>query len=288
MALDPVPRSAPDQGAGRANRAGRGRRPPLSLPFARPALAMLIPPLIALLVVAVAVEIWVRVGDVSIYLLPRPSAVFEEFFGDFGRYFGQGMQTLGVSLGGLVIGTIGAVLFAAAVAHSPLLERSLLPIAIMVKVTPVVAVIPILIIWLGYGWEPKVAITALITYFPVLINAISGFRDLDPRVLDFFRSVNASTWETLLRLRLPAAIPYLFAALKISVTLSLIGAVVAEFFVARETGLGSVIRLDYDLLNLPGVFAAVLMLTLLGVSLSSAVAGLERLASWSPHSGPSA
>ena len=249
---------------------------------------MLIPPLIALLIAAVAVEIWVRAGDVSIYLLPRPSAVFEEFFGDFGRYFGQGMQTLAVSLGGLVIGTLGAVLFAAAVAHSPLLERALLPIAIMVKVTPVVAVIPILIIWLGYGWEPKIAITALITYFPVLINAISGFRDLDPRVLDFFRSVNASTWETLLRLRLPAAIPYLFAALKISVTLSLIGAVVAEFFIAREAGLGSVIRLEYDLLNLPGVFAAVLMLTLLGVSLSTAVVGLERLASWNPHSGPSA
>ena len=263
-------------------------RPPLALPSFRPALAMLIPPLIALLIAAVAVEIWVRAGDVSVFVLPRPSAVLEEFFGDFGRYFSAGLETLSVSLGGLVIGTLGAVLFAAAVAHSPLLERALLPIAIMVKVTPIVAVIPILIIWLGYGWEPKVVITALITYFPVLINAISGFRDLDPRVLDFFRSVNASTWETLLRLRLPAAIPYLFAALKISVTLSLIGAVVAEFFIAREDGLGSLIRLEYDLLDLPAVFAAVLMLTLLGVSLSTAVVGLERLASWSPHSGPSA
>lgn len=278
MAVGPVP------GPG----AGRARRPPISLPSLRPVLAMLIPPLIALLIAAIAVEIWVRVGDVSIYLLPRPSAVLEEFFGDFGRYFREGMQTLAVSLGGLAIGTAGAVLFAAAVAHSPLLERALLPIAIMVKVTPVVAVIPILIIWLGYGWEPKVAITALITYFPVLINAISGFRDLDPRVLDFFRSVNASTWETLIRLRLPAAIPFLFAALKISVTLSLIGAVVAEFFIAREAGLGSVIRLEYELLGLPSVFAAVLMLTLLGVALSTAVVLLERLASWSPHSGPSA
>ena len=263
-------------------------RPPLALPSFRPALAMLIPPLIALLITAVAIEIWVRAGDVSVFVLPRPSAVLEEFFGNFGRYFSAGLETLSVSLGGLVIGTLGAVLFAAAVAHSPLLERALLPIAIMVKVTPIVAVIPILIIWLGYGWEPKVVITALITYFPVLINAISGFRDLDPRVLDFFRSVNASTWETLLRLRLPAAVPYLFAALKISVTLSLIGAVVAEFFIAREAGLGSLIRLEYDLLDLPAVFAAVLMLTLLGVSLSTAVVGLERLASWSPHSGPSA
>lgn len=87
---------------------------------------------------------------------------------------------------------------------------------------------------------------------------------------------------------MPAAIPFLFAALKISVTLSLIGAVVAEFFIAREAGLGSVIRLEYELLGLPSVFAAVLMLTLLGVALSTAVVLLERLASWNPHSGPSA
>ena len=264
------------------------RGPPLALPAAAPLLQMLVPPLIALLAAAVAVEIWVRVDDVSIYLLPRPSSVLEEFFGDFGRYFREGMQTLAVSIGGLAIGTIGATVLAAAVAHSPLLERALLPIAIMVKVTPVVAVIPILIIWLGYGWEPKVAITALITYFPVLINAISGFRDVDPRMVDFFRSVNASTWETLLRLRLPAAIPFLFAALKISVTLSLIGAVVAEFFIAREAGLGSVVRLEYEQLGLPSVFAAVLMLTLLGVALSTAVVAIERLISWSPHTPPSA
>ena len=278
MAIDPSPGAAPPG----------GRRPPLALPAAAPLLQMLIPPLIALIAAGAAIEIWVRAAEVSIYLLPRPSSVLEEFFGDFGRYFEAGMQTLGVSVGGLAIGTLGATVLAAAVAHSPLLERALLPIAIMVKVTPVVAVIPILIIWLGYGWEPKVAITALITYFPVLINAISGFRDVDPRMVDFFRSVDASTWETLLRLRLPAAIPFLFAALKISVTLSLIGAVVAEFFIAREAGLGSIVRLEYEQLGLPSVFAAVLMLTLLGVALSTAAVAVERLLSWNPHTPPSA
>lgn len=243
-------------------------------------LAWVLPPLIALILLAVAVEIWVRVGDVSVWVMPRPTTVIENFFADFGRYFGEGLKTLGVSLGGLAIGTAAATLLAAGVAHSNILERAILPIAIMVKVTPVVALIPLFMIWLGYGWNPKIAIAALITYFPVLINAIAGFRDVDPRMYDFFRSVDASTWEIFRHLRLPAAIPYLFASLKISVTLSLIGAVVAEFFLSGHGGLGAVIWIEQNNLRLEKVFAAVVMLTLIGVTLSTAVVFAERLFSW--------
>ena len=253
---------------------------PFAPPDIRPLLAWVLPPLIALLLLAVAVEIWVRVGDVSIWVMPRPTTVVENFFADFGLYFTEGLKTLGVSLGGLAIGTAAATLLAAGVAHSNILERAVLPIAIMVKVTPVVALIPLFIIWLGHGWNPKIAIAVLITYFPVLINAIAGFRDIDPRMHDFFRSVDASTWEIFRHLRLPAAIPYLFASLKISVTLSLIGAVVAEFFLSGHGGLGAVIWIEQNNLRLEKVFAAVLMLTLIGVTLSTAVVMAERLFSW--------
>lgn len=253
---------------------------PLAPPDVRPMLAWVLPPLIALLLLAVAVETWVRVAEVSIWVMPRPTTVVENFFTDFGLYFTEGLKTLGVSLGGLAIGTAAATLLAAGVAHSNILERAVLPIAIMVKVTPVVALIPLFIIWLGHGWNPKIAIAALITYFPVLINAIAGFRDVDPRMHDFFRSVDASTWEIFRHLRLPAAIPYLFASLKISVTLSLIGAVVAEFFLSGHGGLGAVIWIEQNNLRLEKVFAAVLMLTLIGVTLSTAVVLAERLFSW--------
>ena len=263
---------------GRAEQAGR--RPPLALPDIGSALPYVLPPLIALLLAGVAVEIWVRAADVSQFVMPRPTAVIEEFFTEFPRYFSEGMRTLAVSVGGLALGTSVAVLLAAGVAHSQLLERAVLPIAIMVKVTPVVSVIPLLIVWLGYGWEPKVTIAALITYFPVLINAIAGFRDIDPRMHDFFRSVSASEWEVFRRLRLPAAIPFLFAALKISVTLSLIGAVVAEFFTAGQGGLGSVIAIEQGEVRLYKVFAAVIMLTVLGIVLSTALILCERLWSW--------
>ena len=256
------------------------RRIPLAPPDVRPMLAWVLPPLIALLLLAVAVEIWVRVAEVSVWVMPRPTTVVENFFTDFGLYFSEGLKTLGVSLGGLAIGTAAATLLAAGVAHSNILERAVLPIAIMVKVTPVVALIPLFIIWLGHGWNPKIAIAALITYFPVLINAIAGFRDVDPRMHDFFRSVDASTWEIFRHLRLPAAIPYLFASLKISVTLSLIGAVVAEFFLSGHGGLGAVIWIEQNNLRLEKVFAAVLMLTLIGVTLSTAVVLAERLFSW--------
>ena len=265
----------------RAGRAGQtGRRPPLALPDIGSALPYVLPPLVALLLAGVAVEIWVRAADVSQFVMPRPTAVIEEFFTEFPRYFSEGMRTLAVSVGGLALGTGVAVLLAAGVAHSQLLERAVLPIAIMVKVTPVVSVIPLLIVWLGYGWEPKVTIAALITYFPVLINAIAGFRDIDPRMHDFFRSVSASEWEVFRRLRLPAAIPFLFAALKISVTLSLIGAVVAEFFTAGQGGLGSVIAIEQGEVRLYKVFAAVIMLTVLGIVLSTALILCERVWSW--------
>ncbi len=252
----------------------------MTAPDVRPALAWILPPLIALLLVAVAVELWVRAADVAIWVMPRPTSVIENFFSDFGRYFSEGLKTLAVSLGGLALGTAAATLLAAGVAHSQILERAVLPIAIMVKVTPVVAFIPLFMIWLGFGWHPKVAIAALITYFPVLVNAIAGFRDIDPRMHDFFRSVDASTWEIFRHLRLPAAVPYLFASLKISVTLSLIGAVVAELFLSGQGGLGGVIWIEQNNLRLEKVFAAVLMLTLIGVTLSTAVFVAERLFSW--------
>ena len=255
-------------------------RIPLAAPDVRPLLGWIVPPLVALLIAAVAIEVWVRVAEVSVWVMPRPTGVIENFFADFGRYFNEGLKTLGVSLGGLAIGTAAATLLAAGVAHSQVLERAVLPIAIMVKVTPVVALIPLFIIWFGHGWNPKIAIAALITYFPVLINAIAGFRDVDPRMHDYFRSVDASTWEIFRHLRLPAAVPYLFASLKISVTLSLIGAVVAEFFLSGQGGLGAVIWIEQNNLRLEQVFAAVLMLTLIGVTLSTAVVVAERLFSW--------
>ena len=260
------------------------RRPPLRLDWSRwtrAALPYILLPLIAALVAATVWELWVWLGDISKFVLPPPSAVAEALFSDFGFFAREGLRTFGVAASGLALGTSAALLLAITMAHSRTLERALLPIAIAVKVTPIVALAPLFVIWFGFGWEPKVAIAALITYFPVLINGIAGFRDVDPAALDFLRSLHASPREIFLRLRWPSALPYLFAALKISATLSLIGAVVAEFFSAGQGGLGSVIDEENRLLRLDRLFAAVVVLAAIGVLMNLSLALADRrLLSW--------
>ena len=255
------------------------RRPPLRWEWTaigRAVLPYALPPLVAIVLAGIAWEVWVEVADVSKFVIPRPTAVLSALFGDFGFFVQEGLRTFGVAFGGLAIGTAAALLLATLMAHSLWLERALLPLAIMIKVTPIVAVAPLFIIWFGFDWQPKVAIAALITYFPVLINGIVGLRDVDPRALDFFRSLHASPWEIYRSLRLPSALPYLFAALKIAATLSLTGAVVAEFFSAGQGGLGSVIAIANRDLRLDRLFAAVVMLAAIGVLLNVAIALIER------------
>ena len=257
-----------------ALRASWGRWARMTLPYS-------LPPLIALAMGAGAWELYVEITDQSRFILPRPSAVADALFSNLDGYAREGLRTFAISLGGLTIGAVAALILATLMAHSTLLERALLPIAIMVKVTPIVAVAPLFVIWFGFGWEPKVAVAALLTYFPVLINSIVGFRDVDPRMLDFLRSLHASRMEVFRHLRLPAALPYLFAALKIAATLSLIGAVVAEFFAAGRGGLGSMIFLANRDLHLDRLFAAVFVLAVIGVLFNTAITIVERvLLSW--------
>ena len=243
----------------------------------RAVLPYVLPPLIAAVIAGIAWELWVELTDVSKFVVPRPSAVAETLFKDFGFFITEGLRTLWVAVGGLALGTGMALALASLMAHSRWLERALLPIAIGIKVTPIVAVAPLFVIWFGFGWEPKLAIAAMITYFPVLINAIVGLRDVDPSALDFLRSLRASPLEVYRTLRLPSALPYLFAALKIAATLSLIGAVVAEFFAAGQGGLGAVIAIENRELRLDRLFAAVVMLTGIGVLLNMAISIVERL-----------
>jgi NitT/TauT family transport system permease protein len=240
-----------------------------------------VPPLIAALLAGIGWELYIEITNESKFVLPRPTAAIDALFSDLDRFAEEGARTLWVSLAGLGLGASVALFFAILMAHSVTLERALLPIAIMVKVTPIVALAPLFVIWFGFGWEPKVAIAALLAYFPILINAIVGLRDVDPRTLDFLRSVDASKREVFWALRMPSALPFLFAALKISATLSLIGAVVAEFFSAQQGGLGAVISLEQRNLELDEVFAAIIALTVIGVLLNTAIVVTERLTlSW--------
>ena len=227
---------------------------------------------------ALAIAMWgiyVRVSGVKPYLLPPPGAVWRRWFGDLDFFYRQGMVTMAEALGGLALGGGLALLLAVALAHSRPLERAVLPIAIALKVTPIVAVAPLFTIWFGFGATPKVLIAALIAFFPVLINAIIGFRAVNPGALDALRAMHASPVEIFRVLRLPSALPYLFAAFKVSATLALIGAMVAEWSGAGQ-GLGRVILLAHSNLDMPTLFSGIFTLATLGVLLTGVLSLIER------------
>lgn len=238
------------------------------------------PPAIALLLLVIGWEAWVRISGTPVYIVPTPSSILARLFGDLGFFARHGSITLVEALAGFALGAAVAFTGASLMAHSRFLERSLFPIAILVKVTPVVAVAPLFVIWFGFGSFPKILIASLITFFPVLVNGMIGLRAVNPDALDFFTSINASKKEVFTKLRVPSSLPYLFAAFRISIPLSVIGAVVGEWF-SGDRGLGSVIIVAHNNLDMPTLFSAILTLAFMGISLTILTSYLEkRLLFW--------
>jgi NitT/TauT family transport system permease protein len=246
-----------------------------ALRLARKAVADLLPPVSALLVAAGIWEAWVRLRDVPEYLVPAPSAAVARMAEDPAFFAREGLYTLQGALAGFAMGSMVAIALAVVMAHSRLLERSIFPLAILVKVTPIVAIAPLLAIWFGFGLLPKVFIAALIAFFPVMVNGLVGFRSVNAGALELLQSLAASRLEVFLKLRLPSALPYLFAAFKVSIPLSVIGAVVAEWF-SGDRGLGRVIQVANNNLDLDTAFGAVFSLAILGIGLYLLTAAVER------------
>lgn len=241
-------------------------------------------PLVSIaLVVGAALAAWevsVRVAQVPVYILPAPSVVLGALAEHWRMYLGAAAVTVGEAVGGLILGMALGIGVATMITFWSRLERGVLALAILIKATPMVAIAPLLIIWFGFGPLPKVLITALMTFFPVLVNVHSGLHAVDSELLALLHSLHASRWETYRLARWPSARPYLFAALKVVAPLSLVGAVVAEW-AGASAGLGRTMWLAYANLNLPMLFAAVFCLAALGVAFYSLVSVWERRAlSW--------
>jgi len=169
-----------------------------------------------------------------------------------------------------ILGFITAVIFA----HSKTAEKGLYPYAIALKTTPLIAIAPLLILWFGSGIASKSAASALICFFPILVNTVKGLKTLDDEVLDLFRSFSASQWQIFIKLRLPNSLPYIFSALKISTGLSIIGAVVGEF-VGANKGIGFVILTSSYYFETAKMFAAVTMAALAGLLFFYVVSFIE-------------
>ncbi|RME76935.1 MAG: ABC transporter permease [Chloroflexi bacterium] len=230
------------------------------------------------LIVVLALLAWeagVRLSGAPVYLLPSPSAIGAWLWRYPWPLARAGTVTLVEALAGLVAGTLVGLTLALVLNFWSRLEQGVLSLALLIKATPIIAIAPILTIWLGFGPAPKIVVTALLTFFPVLINALTGFRAADPAILDVMRSLDASPGEIFVHVRWPSARPYLFAALKVVGPLAMIGAVVAEW-VGASSGLGREMWLAYTNLNMPALFAAVFVLTLLSTMVYQVILWLER------------
>jgi len=244
-------------------------------PTVRTIAGYVLPPLIAFAALIALWEVYVAWKDVHIIVAPAPSDVGEALYKERSLLVREGWWTLYEASIGLLFGTVAALGFAAAMAHSRLVERALFPLAILLKVTPMVAIAPVLVIILGFGTTPKIVVAALLSFFPMLVNAMAGFRDVNPGALEFLRSIRASTWQVFWKLRVPSSLPYLFSAIKITYPLAIIGAVVAEWFTGTR-GLGYIIYTANANLNTPRLFAAVAVLAFTGVAINIALSLAER------------
>lgn len=234
--------------------------------------------LVGIGIVVGALAIWetaVFLTQTPAYLVPAPSAVVSYVLGHWWSLWGAGLVTLAEALGGLLLGTVVGIVLAVLINFRQRLEQGIISLALLIKSTPIIAIAPILTVWLGFGPAPKVIVTALLTFFPVLINSLAGFRAADPAILDLLRSLDASKREVFVHVRWPGARPFLFAALRVVAPLAMIGAVVAEWMGA-STGLGRTMWLAYTNLNMPALFASVFVLTVLSTVVYQLVTLVER------------
>ena len=222
--------------------------------------------------------------DVPQVLLPAPTRIGQSLVDGAGVLAGDFVQTvLHAALIGLVVGCALGFATGVLIDRSPFLQRGLLPVAALASTVPLVGIAPIMVMWFGFDWHSKAAVVVVMTFFPMLVNTLAGLGETGHMERDLMRSYGAGYWRTLVALRIPVALPFIFNALKIDSTLAMIGAIVAEFFGSPTAGLGFRISTEAARLNMGLVWAAILVAALAGSLLYGLLSWVERRATfWHP------
>ncbi|MEM9524201.1 MAG: ABC transporter permease [Pseudomonadota bacterium] len=247
-------------------------------------LARFAAPAIFGLTVLVMWELIVRGLGVSPVILPAPSAIAARFVVSTDILWRDFVQTaLKGAVTGYLIGCATAFATAIAVDRVPFLRRGLLPIGNFVAALPIVGIAPILVSWFGFGWQSKAAVVVAMVFFPILVNTVTGLGQSSAMQRDLMRTYSAGYWQTLIKLRVPAAMPFVFNGLKISTTLALIGAIVAEYFGSPIYGMGFRITTSVGQLALDMVWAEIAVAALAGSAFYGLVALFQhRVTFWHP------
>ena len=229
-------------------------------------------------------ECLTRGFKVPTVLLPPPSMIWERITGSVPILWADFVQTfMKAVISGYALGCGLGFLVAILIDRSPFLQRGLLPLGNFVSALPIIAVAPIMVMWFGFDWQSKAAVVVIMTFFPMLVNTVQGLAAASTMERDLMRTYAAGYWPTLLTLRLPAAAPFIFNALKINSTLALIGAIVAEFFGTPIVGMGFRISAEIGRMNVDMVWAEIAVAALAGSAFYGVVALAERAVTfWHP------
>jgi NitT/TauT family transport system permease protein len=232
-------------------------------------------PATTLLAALLAWEIATYAFRIPRFIMPAPSAILGEGWEWRYRFIGHTWVTLYETLGGFALSMVVGVPLAVLIVYSPVLRAAIYPLVILAQSVPKIAIAPVLLLVLGYGEVPKMVVAFLVAFFPVVVDTATGLAATPPELLDLSRSYRASAFKTFMKVRLPMALPFIFAGAKVAITLSVIGAVVGEF-VGSDRGLGYVILSSTSYWKTEVAFSAMILLSLMAIVLFAAVSLVER------------
>ena len=238
--------------------------------------------LVVLIATIVVWETWVRFRDIPNYLFPKPTTVVDRLVAKPWVMTEAFLFTFVESIIGFALASVVGIALAILIARSALIERLVYPYLNIIRVTPVIAIAPLLTIWFGHGILPQALIAALIAFFPIVVTTVLGLKSVDPELVNLLKLLNATEAKELWKIRLPNALPYIFSAFRISAPLAVVGALVGEF-VGGAQGLGWILITARGRLDTSTVFLMVVLAVLLGIASFTLVVAFEkRFVKWHP------
>lgn len=234
-------------------------------------------PFIFLLFIIAAWDLSIRIFGIPAYQIPAPMDVVKVLYTDWPELLSQSWPTTYATLLGFLASAVFGIPVAMLIAGSRTVESYVYPLLVFSQSIPKVAIAPLFVVWFGFGIVPKIIAAFLLGFFPVVVSAVQGFKSVDPDMVDLARAMKGSRMRVFCAVNLPHALPAIFSGLKVSVTLAVVGAVVGEF-VGSNSGIGYVLQRSIGTFDLPTMFAALVILALLGVILFWLVDRIERIA----------
>ena len=230
-----------------------------------------------IIVLLVLWDLVIRLFKIPPYLIPTPLDVVGQLWKESPMLLQQAGPTTWATLGGFAMSVLIGVPVAMLIAYSPVIESFVYPLLVFSQSVPKIAVAPLFVVWFGFGIIPKIIAAFLLGFFPVVVSTVMGFKSVERDMVDLARSMGSSRWQMFFKISLPQALPAIFSGMKVSVTLAVVGAVVGEF-VGSNSGLGYVLQKANGNFDLPLMFAALVVLSMIGVLLFTLLDAIERLA----------